>query len=79
MRSSVAIVVIGALGTFHALDGRSQWFGKQVRDAFEQSNELVLETLVPEQPQPGPLVPPLRAPSDRDRTVRAPRCPSSRA
>jgi len=50
-------------GTFHALDGRSQWFGKQVRDAFEQSNELVLETLVPEQPEPGPLVPPLRAPS----------------
>jgi len=50
-------------GTFHALDGRSQWFGKQVRDAFEQSNELVLETLVPEQPQPGPFVPPLRAPS----------------
>ena len=50
-------------GTFHALDDRSQWFGKQVRDAFEQSNELVLETLVPEQPQPGPFVPPLRAPS----------------
>jgi len=36
-------------GTFHALDGRSQWFGDQVRHAFEQSNELVLETLVPEQ------------------------------
>jgi uncharacterized protein YbaP (TraB family) len=37
-------------GTFHALDGQSQWFGDQVRDAFEQSNELVLETLVPEAP-----------------------------
>ena len=36
-------------GTFHALDGRSQWFGNQVRNAFEQSNELVLETLIPEQ------------------------------
>lgn len=38
-------------GTFHALDGHSSWFGERVRDAFEQSNELVLETLVPEQPR----------------------------
>ena len=30
-------------GTFHALDGRSQWFGNQVRTAFEQSDELVLD------------------------------------
>jgi len=37
-------------GTFHALDGQSQWFGAQVRGAFEQSNELVLETLIPERP-----------------------------
>jgi uncharacterized protein len=37
-------------GTFHALDGHSKWFGDQVRRAFEQSNELVLETLIPEQP-----------------------------
>ena len=29
-----------------------QWFNDQVSDAFEQSNELVLETLVPEEPQP---------------------------
>jgi uncharacterized protein YbaP (TraB family) len=50
-------------GTFHALDGRSQWFGSQVRDAFEQSDELVLETLVPERPLPGQLVAPIRAPS----------------
>src|SRR5947209_9465033 len=50
-------------GTFHALDGRSQWFEKQVRNAFEQSDELVLETLVPEGPQPTQLTPPLRAPS----------------
>ncbi|NUR45200.1 MAG: TraB/GumN family protein [Sphingomonas sp.] len=50
-------------GTFHALDGRSQWFGNRVRDAFEDSDELVLETLVPEQPQPGQFTPPLRAPS----------------
>jgi uncharacterized protein YbaP (TraB family) len=50
-------------GTFHALDGRSQWFNPQVRDAFEQSGELVLETLVPERPQPGQIATPLRAPS----------------
>jgi uncharacterized protein YbaP (TraB family) len=50
-------------GTFHALDGRSEWFGNEVRDAFEQSGELVLETLIPEQPQPGPYIPAIRAPS----------------
>lgn len=37
-------------GTFHALDGDPRWFGNGVRDAFEQSNELVLETLLPEGP-----------------------------
>jgi uncharacterized protein YbaP (TraB family) len=37
-------------GTFHALDGKSQWFGDKIRDAFEDSNELVLETLIPENP-----------------------------
>jgi uncharacterized protein len=40
-------------GTFHALDGKSEWFNDQVKDAFEKSNELVLETLVPERPAPG--------------------------
>lgn len=50
-------------GTFHALDGRSQWLGPQVRDAFEQSDELVLETLVPERPMPGQFSPPVQAPS----------------
>ena len=39
-------------GTFHALDGQTQWFGNRVRGAFERSDELVLETLVPEGPQP---------------------------
>ncbi|MFL6849857.1 MAG: TraB/GumN family protein [Sphingomicrobium sp.] len=37
-------------GTFHALDGQSQWFGERVKNAFEQSNELVLETVIPEHP-----------------------------
>jgi hypothetical protein len=42
-------------GTFHALDGKAQWFGDRVKNAFEQSDELVLETLVPERPGPIPL------------------------
>ena len=50
-------------GTFHALDGRSDWFDNQVRTAFEQSGELVIETLIPEQPQPSQYVPVIRAPS----------------
>jgi uncharacterized protein YbaP (TraB family) len=37
-------------GTFHALDGKGEWFNDQVRDAFEKSDELVLETLIPEGP-----------------------------
>lgn len=37
-------------GTFHALDGRSNWFKHNVRAAFEASEELVLETLVPDDP-----------------------------
>ena len=39
-------------GTFHALDGQAEWFNDQVKDAFEKSNELVLETLVPEDARP---------------------------
>jgi len=43
-------------GTFHALDGRAQWFNAPVRNALGKSQELVLETLVPEQPAlPGQL------------------------
>ena len=38
-------------GTFHALDGDPHWFDHGVRDAFEGSNELVLETLLPEGPK----------------------------
>ena len=39
-------------GTFHALDGQSEWFNKGVRNAFESSNELILETIVPKGPLP---------------------------
>lgn len=41
-------------GTFHALDGQSAWFGDHLRNAFEQSSELVLETLIPEKPSDVP-------------------------
>jgi uncharacterized protein YbaP (TraB family) len=34
-------------GTFHALDGRSNWFNDEVRTAFARSDELVLETVLP--------------------------------
>src|SRR5438552_10977943 len=39
-------------GTFHALDSQAEWFNDQVKDAFEKSDELVLETLIPEGPKP---------------------------
>jgi uncharacterized protein len=37
-------------GTFHALDGKSTWFNDEVKAAFDQSGELVLETLIPDRP-----------------------------
>jgi uncharacterized protein YbaP (TraB family) len=45
--------VVYIFGTFHALDGKADWFNDEVKTAFDQSGELVLETLVPE----GPVVP----------------------
>lgn len=47
-----ADTTIYLFGTFHALDGDVRWFDHRVRDAFEQSNELVLETLLPEPATP---------------------------
>src|SRR6476469_3809394 len=58
-----ADTTIYIFGTFHALDGRVQWIDAGVRDAFEHSNELVLETLIPEQPQPLQATPGFRPPS----------------
>src|SRR5215210_4718514 len=59
-----ADTTIYLFGTFHALDGQANWFANQVRDAFEQSNELVLETVIPEAPiQPGQFGPAIRPPS----------------
>jgi uncharacterized protein YbaP (TraB family) len=47
-----ADTTIYIFGTFHALDGKSQWLNERVKDAFERSDELVLETLIPEGPKP---------------------------
>lgn len=59
-----ANATIYIFGTFHALDGQSAWFGDHLRDAFEQSGELVLETLVPERPSDVPRADPgFRPPS----------------
>ncbi len=37
-------------GTFHALDGKAEWFNDEVKTAFDKSDELVLEALIPEDP-----------------------------
>jgi uncharacterized protein len=37
-------------GTIHTHDGRAHWFDHAVRRAFEASDSLVLETLLPAQP-----------------------------
>ena len=46
-------------GTFHALDGKAEWFNDQVKTAFDQSHELVLETVVPDGPVKVTVHPPL--------------------
>ena len=48
--------IIYLFGTFHALDGKSDWFEQAVKTAFTASDELMLETLVPE---------PMRSPAAR--------------
>ena len=35
-------------GTFHALDGKSDWFNDEVKAAFDASGELVMEAVLPE-------------------------------
>ena len=61
---SDADTTVYIFGTFHALDSQTQWFGDKVRDAFEQSNELILETVIPERiDQPMPATPGFRPPS----------------
>jgi hypothetical protein len=48
-------------GTFHMLDGRRDWFNEEVREAFDASQEMVVEVIMPENPAElqramGPLV-----------------------
>ena len=45
---SDADTIIYLFGTFHAHDGQARWFDRAVKTAFDGSDELVLETLVPE-------------------------------
>lgn len=42
--------IIYLFGTFHALDGKSDWFEQAVKTAFSASDQLMLETLVPKPP-----------------------------
>ena len=44
---SDADTTIYLFGTFHTLDGRTAWFDDRVRKAFDGSDELMLETVVP--------------------------------
>ena len=42
-------------GTFHALDGQSAWFNDEVESAFTGSDQLVLETIIPNFGAPMPV------------------------
>ena len=52
--------VIYLFGTFHALDGRAAWFNDEVETAFDASDQLVLETVIPDHaavaPRPAPAL-----------------------
>jgi len=43
-----ADTTIYLFGTFHTLDDHTVWFGNKVRQAFDASGELMLETIVPD-------------------------------
>lgn len=45
-----ADTTIFLFGSFHALDSNRDWFSNRIRGAFESSDELVLETIVPKDP-----------------------------
>ncbi|MES2905092.1 MAG: TraB/GumN family protein [Pseudomonadota bacterium] len=47
---SDADTTIYLFGTFHALDERIDWLARPIRAAFDSSDELVLETVVPADP-----------------------------
>jgi uncharacterized protein YbaP (TraB family) len=37
-------------GTFHALDGKTDWFNDEVKTAFDKSSEVYLEAILPDNP-----------------------------
>src|SRR6476659_80940 len=37
-------------GTFHALDGKHAWFNDEVKQAFDASDDVVLEIITPDDP-----------------------------
>lgn len=44
-------------GTFHALDGKRDWFNDEVKEAFDASQDVVLEVLTPDNPaELGPVI-----------------------
>jgi uncharacterized protein YbaP (TraB family) len=45
-----ADTTIYLFGTFHLLDGKSDWFNDEVKTAFDESKEVYLEALLPENP-----------------------------
>lgn len=50
-------------GTFHVLSPNIQWFNGAVEQAFDQADELVVETVPPERPtRPAPPLPSAMAP-----------------
>ena len=45
-----ADTTIYLFGTFHALDGKADWFNDEVRQAFDASQDVVLEVITPDNP-----------------------------
>ena len=45
-----ADTTIYLFGTFHALDGKTDWFNDEVRQAFDASQDVVLEIITPDDP-----------------------------
>lgn len=35
-------------GTFHVLDGKAEWFNDEIKQAFDGSDEVVVEAIIPE-------------------------------
>jgi uncharacterized protein YbaP (TraB family) len=48
-------------GTFHALDGQSDWFNDEVATAFGTSDQLILETIIPGLPAKAAKARPIEA------------------